>query len=165
MRASDGRPALAGHDIADLERGDLAHPDPREKAEHDREAVPLAVPVVGNDRQQPLAFGLRQNLGSLHPENLIQSGYLSENIIFSDLPEVDRKVKPKVSAGPSGNLRKCLFPYLSIWQCLLFDCLRPLYTQKPTFRTRSAKNLPDPVQTSWKADLVRQLRESKNQNA
>ena len=80
--------------------------------EHDREAVPLTVPVVSDDRQQPLAFGHRQKLGLLHPENLIQSGYPSENIIFSDLREVDRKVKPKVSAGSSGNLRKCEFPYL-----------------------------------------------------
>ncbi len=53
MRTSDGHPAPAVHDIVDLERGDLADPEPREKAEHDREAVPLAVPVVGDDRQQP----------------------------------------------------------------------------------------------------------------
>ena len=76
---------------------------------HDREAVPLAVPVVGDDRQQPRQSGIRQNLGLLHPENLIQSDYPSENIIFSGLPEVDRKEKPKVSAGSSGNLRKCGF--------------------------------------------------------
>ncbi len=75
-------PALAVHDIAELEGGDLAHAKPREKAEHDREAVPPAVPVVGDDRQPPLPFGLRQNLGLLHPKNLIQSGYPSENIIF-----------------------------------------------------------------------------------
>ena len=91
---------------AHLERGDLAHAEPREEAEHDREAVPLAVPVVGDDRQEALAFGARQNLGLLHPENLIQSGYPTENIIFSDVGEVDRKEKPKVSAGSSGNVRK-----------------------------------------------------------
>ncbi len=70
--------------------------------------------------QQPRAkAGIRQNLGLLHPENLIQSGYLSENIIFSGASEVDRKVKPKVSAGSNGNLMKCKFPYLLVW-------LRPL---------------------------------------
>ena len=105
-------PALAIHDNAHPEGGDLTHAEPREKVEHDREAVPLAVPVVDDDRQQPLPFGLCQNPGLLHPENLIQSVYPSENIIFSDVPEVDRKVKPKVSAGSSGNLRKCKFPYL-----------------------------------------------------
>jgi hypothetical protein len=72
------------------------------------------VPLVGDDRQQPLPFGLRQNLGWPHPENLIRFGYPSENIIFFDLPEVDRKVKSTVSAGSSGNLRKSGFPYLSL---------------------------------------------------
>ncbi len=71
MRERGGCPTLAVHDIADLERSDLADPEPREKAEHDREAVPLAVPVVCDDRQQPLPFGHRQNLGLLHPENRI----------------------------------------------------------------------------------------------
>jgi hypothetical protein len=72
------------------------------------------VPVVGGDHEPPLAFGHRQNLGLLHPENLTKSGYPSENIIFSDLPEVDRKVKPKVSAGFRDNLMKCKCPYLSL---------------------------------------------------
>ncbi len=112
MRASDGHPAPAVHDIVHPESGDLAHAEPRKKAEHDREAVPPAVPVLRDDREQPLAFGARQNLGLLHPENLTRSGYPSENIIFSDVGEVDRKVKPKVSAGSSGNLRKYVFPYL-----------------------------------------------------
>ncbi|MCZ6860879.1 MAG: hypothetical protein O7I42_11500, partial [Alphaproteobacteria bacterium] len=60
------------------------------------------VDVVTDDGA--LAFGQHQNLGLLHPENLIRSGCPSENIIFSDLPEVDPKVKPKVSAGLGGNL-------------------------------------------------------------
>jgi hypothetical protein len=132
VRERGGRLALAVHDIVHPESGDLAHAEPREKAEHDREAVPLAVPVVGDDRQQPFPFGHRQNRGLLHPENLIQSIYLSENIIFSDLPEVDQKVKPKVSAGSSGNVKKCLFPYLLLWLCLLFEQFRPLYPQQPT---------------------------------
>ncbi len=112
VRERGGCPTLAVHDIVDFEGGDLADTEPREKAEHDREAVPLAVPVVGGDRQQSLPFGLRQNLGLLHPENLIQSRYPPENIIFSDVGEVDQKVKPKVSARSSGNLRKCRFPCL-----------------------------------------------------
>jgi hypothetical protein len=96
------------------------------------------------DRQQPLPFGHRQNLGLLHLENLIRSTYPSENIIFSDLPEVDREVKPKVSAGSSGNLRKRVFPYLLLWLCLLFNGFRPLYPQQPTFWTRPAKTGYDP---------------------
>ena len=72
------------------------------------------MPVVGDDHEQPLAFGHRQNLGLLHPENLTKSGYPSENIILSDLPEIDRKMKPKVSAGFRDNLMKCKFPYLSL---------------------------------------------------
>ena len=91
----------------------------------------LCPDVVRNDRPQSLQFGICQNLGLLHPENLIRYGYLSENIIFSDAGEVDRKVKPKVSAGPSGNLMKCMFPYLSIWPRLLFNGFRPLHFQVP----------------------------------
>ena len=92
------------------QRGDLVRPESREKAENDREAVPLAVPVVGDYREQPLPFDLRKNLGLLHPEYLIQSGYQTEIIIFSDVGEVDLKVRPKVSAVSSGNPRKCDFP-------------------------------------------------------
>ena len=62
MRERGARPPFAVHDIADLEDGDLTHPEPREKAEHAREAVPLAVPVVGDDRQPPLPLDHRQNL-------------------------------------------------------------------------------------------------------
>ncbi len=36
------------------------------------------------------------------------NGYLSENIMFSETHEVDRKVKPKVSAGLSGNVMECV---------------------------------------------------------
>ena len=61
-------------------------------------------PTIGHDhRQQPLPLGDRQNLGLLHPENLIQSGYSSESIIFSGLPEVDRKVKPPKPSSPANS--------------------------------------------------------------
>jgi hypothetical protein len=38
------------------------------------------------------------------------NSYLTENIMFSEEHEVDRKVKPKVSAGLSGNVMKYGFP-------------------------------------------------------
>jgi hypothetical protein len=96
------------------------------------------------DRQQPLPFGHRQNLGLLHHKNLIQSSETSETIIFSGQAEFDRKVMPKDSAGSSGNQRKCEFPYLLLWVCLLFNGFRPLIPQQATFWTRPAKTGYDP---------------------
>ena len=136
-------PALAVHDITHLEGGDLADREPREKTEHDREAVPLAVPVVGDDRQQPLPFDLRQNLGLLHPENLIQSGYPSENITFSDLPEVVRNQNAKDPAGSSENLRKCRFPYLHSW----YVCFFGFFVRCTLSNRHSGRGLPRPVMT------------------
>jgi hypothetical protein len=43
-------------------------------------------------------------------QNLMFNSYLTENIMFSEEHEVDRKVKPKVSAGLSGNVMKYGFP-------------------------------------------------------
>ena len=70
---------------------------------------------------------------------LIQSGYPSENIIFSDLPEVDRpevdrpevdrKVKRKVSAGSSDNLRKNDFPNLHARHVLLLQSAPSLVSE------------------------------------
>ena len=73
------------------------------------EAVPLTVPVVGDNRQQPLHIGFRQHLGLLHlkPHPFMLS--IRKNL-FSDFPEVDRNEKFKVSAVSSGNLMKYELP-------------------------------------------------------
>jgi hypothetical protein len=64
---------LAVHSIANPYWCYLTHAIPREDAEHDREAVPLAVPVICDYRQPPLPISLRQPLARF---NLRTSGNL-----------------------------------------------------------------------------------------
>ena len=92
-------PALAVHDITHLEGGDLADTEPREKTEHDREAVPLAVPVVGDDRQQPLPFGLRQNLGLLHLKTSSNLAIHQKTLHFLTCPKSIETRTPRILRG------------------------------------------------------------------
>jgi hypothetical protein len=51
----------------------------------------------------------------------------SEEIGFPESREINRKAKPKETAGFSGNLMEAVFPYISDLACPLSTQLRALY--------------------------------------